>query len=289
MGYDVWKTLFTDDFNCDKYLYHYTSVENAKLIISCNQLNFSPLNNSNDFIEEKVRISYVNKSDNSYIGNCMQVSQVSEYLRKRSKLLQLLCFSMDSHFTKAKINNLSFIHTKNKDNYFDVTGRGFAIPCMWAKYIPNHNGVCLIINKSAFESFLEIDVDYFVHDKVKYLNYDKYYEIDNIGLDNLYRKVCLLNSKSISFKRSIQRNSDYFNYNFFHKNIAWQQECEYRYVALKNSCNDTSAVSQFSNYLEGIVCDENIDDVSENEINQQVAGICEIRKLSFCDKYLKLL
>lgn len=289
MGYDVWKTLFTNDFDCDKYIYHYTSIENAMQIITSNQLIFSELNISNDFPEEKVRIGYIDKTNGRNIEDCAQAREINSFLQKRSKLLRLLCFCVDQKPSPKSLKNMAFIHTNHGiDKYFDVTGRGFAAPSMWSQY-KHKDAVCFIINKSSFERYLDVDADFCIHKLVKYLGYDSYFEIDSVKLDDLYSRICLYNKRNQPLSRAIKKSPEYFDFNFFYKDIAWQSDCEYRYVAVANYSGDSVCITQFDKYVEGIVCSEDIDPVDEFMLINQINGICELKKISFRDKFHRLL
>lgn len=289
MGFDVWKTLFTNDFDCNKYIYHYTSIENALQIIASNQLSFSMLSSSNDFYEEKVRIAYVDVANGKNIEDCAQAQEVNAFFQKRSKLLQLLCFCVDQKPSARKLKRMAFIHTNQSiDKYFDMTGRGFAIPSMWAKY--NHkNAVCFIINKASFERYLDADTDFCKHKQIKYLSHDSYFEIDNKKLADLHSRICLYKTRRSSLSRVIKKCPEYIDFNFFHKNIAWQPECEYRYVTVSNSSDELVCVTQLDKYIESIVCNEDIDPANELELNNQIKGMCELKKISFRGKFYTLL
>ena len=49
--------------DCEKYLYHYTSVEKASKILYYKTLRFLPIVNTNDTIESKVRLKNVVKNE----------------------------------------------------------------------------------------------------------------------------------------------------------------------------------------------------------------------------------
>lgn len=60
---DVWYTWHDTEFDCEKYLYHYTSVEKASKILYYKTLRFLPIVNTNDTIESKVRLKNVVKNE----------------------------------------------------------------------------------------------------------------------------------------------------------------------------------------------------------------------------------
>lgn len=60
----AWFTLYQDDFNRDGYLYHFTSIEKAALILDSKSLKFSKITSTNDTLEAKPKMSYKNISSN---------------------------------------------------------------------------------------------------------------------------------------------------------------------------------------------------------------------------------
>lgn len=56
--FEIWKALYVDEFDTQKYLYHYTSAETAMKILHRNNLLFGKLSNVNDTTEAKIRISF---------------------------------------------------------------------------------------------------------------------------------------------------------------------------------------------------------------------------------------
>ena len=247
MSYEIWKTLFTQDFNCNNYIYHYTNIDNALQIISSNTLLFSDLNITNDFPEEKVSIDYIPFKSN--IDN-NKIDSILDFLHRRSKLIQLICFCKDEHLSKKTINELS---SKIRDfetiKFFNVTGRGFANPLMWSKY--NNTGVCLVINKKTFEQNLKMDVSSFDSQSVTYLESNKSYTIKNP--DELSESYLWIRKQKRHIINLMRNEKTYVEYNFFYKRADWKKENEYRYVAFKRKSEDLISVGNVHRFLEGIV------------------------------------
>lgn len=124
----AWFTVFDEEFDSDKYLYHYTEFSKAFKILDGNCLKFSKINRTNDTLESKLKICFDKTNDNGF--DYFQLSNLVQLFHEIcSYNLQLLCFSMDK---KCKNNNVDEL-TK----YSDYSGRGFAMPRMWAQYSNN--------------------------------------------------------------------------------------------------------------------------------------------------------
>lgn len=288
MGHKIWKTLFSGDFDDGMYLYYYTNLETAKRIISSNQIDFYPLNSFNDFAEEKVKLNYIDESNNTkYL---VETELIKEYFNKRYEFIQLLSFSQDFHFTKNKITKISSKHTDHeKDKYFDVSGRGFSIPFMWAKFKPENNGVCFIINKHNFDKYVETDTDFILKGKVRYFDFDQSYDISEEIAYDLLDKIKRIKKQKKSFAKLIRNNDIYLKYNFFSKKSDWKHENEYRYISFKNSSDSTVSVGELDKYLEGIVINDNIDSLAEEQLNDCNNDKYKIKRISFCEDYVTLL
>lgn len=185
---------------------------------------------------------------------------------------------------------MSSIHEEKEiDKFFDVTGRGFASPFLWSQY-KHSNAICLIINKASFERKLNSAARFCIHKPIKYLNYDNWIEIDRQKLDDLYTAITLYEDGKISFLQLIQRCPEYFDYNFFFKNIDWKSENEYRYVAVPNSKDEYVCISGLDDcVIEGIVCSEDIDPANESKLANLINGKYELKKISFRDKFYRLI
>lgn len=109
MSYDVWKTLYTGDFDSSKYLYHYTSMDKAIKIIHSNELRFSHIGRTNDTSESKLKIIYIHSTTKETLCMDERIEKVSKYFKEYHNIVRLLCFSMDS-IIKEKEKNLHYIY-----------------------------------------------------------------------------------------------------------------------------------------------------------------------------------
>ena len=67
MGYEIWKTI--DQVDTQKYLYHYTSMENAYKILYSKVLRFSNLCSTNDIFEQRPKLIFEDLSNTENISN----------------------------------------------------------------------------------------------------------------------------------------------------------------------------------------------------------------------------
>lgn len=294
MNNTVWKTMFTDDFCDDEYLYYYTDLETAKQIISSNQLTFSPLNMSNDCPEEKVKLFYSDEPKSFVTKDPIDTDLIDEYLTKRYDCIQIISFCQDYHFSNNQIKIMSKSHNNHeKDKYYDVTGRGFSIPCMWAKYRTDSNGVCFVINKHKFDNHVETDTDFILQDKVEYFDFTHSYVINKDVACDLTEKILRIKKQKKSIFTLIKNNDIHLKFNFLSKKIDWIYENEYRYISFKDTSVDFVSVGGLDEYLEGIVINSNINATLENELLQFVTDFhidkCRIKKISFGNDYATLI
>lgn len=137
MKSNVWSALWISQFDPDEYLYHYTTFETAIKILYSDKFRFSPLSKTNDTTEQKLRIRYAFEVQEEQREN---ISIFEKYWLNWTTNSKLLCFSQDrSKSLSGKFNNR-----------FDVSGRGFALPRMWAQYAGKNSGVCFVVRKKPF-------------------------------------------------------------------------------------------------------------------------------------------
>lgn len=282
MGYDVWKTLYTNDFDPAKYLYHYTNIEKAIKIIHSQELRFSSITNTNDTSEAKLKILFTDSSNNEISLMDDRVKRVDEYFKKYHDVVRLLCFSMDTSLSKKEKTAAAVLHKNHaKDKYFDVSGRGFALPRMWAQYADNNAGVCLIINKACLEDQLRNRIEFFKCSKVVYKGFFDVYKIDEAKLNELSKKIEMVANGGLTLVNLMQKDKVFLQYNFFEKLNDWQNEHEYRYLALTDKPENMITVKNLFQFVEGIVIGEKIDPAYEEAIRKLVDKRCDIKKIFF--------
>lgn len=283
MDLNLWKTLFDNNFDYDQYLYHYTSVEKAIKIINSNELWFSRISKTNDTTESKLRIKFKDSFTGKNILPDERTKAVSEYLSRTSDCVRIICFSVDSKLKNEDLKDAEELHLNHaKDKYFDISGRGFALPRMWAQYASNHEGVCFIVNKRLFDEQLS-QLAYCKSGKVKYNSFFTSYTIYELELQHLYNRCVQFTNGMLSFIDLINSDSSFMNYNYFEKQRDWENEKEYRYVTLVDSTrsNFDVKIGNLFGYVEGIVIGEKIDIAFENVMRMLVKDKCSVKKIHF--------
>lgn len=267
---EIWNTWHDENFNCDKYLYHYTSFEKACKILFYNTLRFSVITKTNDTVESKVKFDFV--KDGEIKHSTEKIERIKKYFDFLNGCVQLLCFSTDESKKEDKR-----VYTKTDDRYYvDMSGRGFALPRMWAQYADNNGGVCLIINKNRFEE--EISKNYsiaLIHsDKVLYKDFFEPYSIQADVIQNLSNSISQDENTIINGYNFLKRNLDYVQYAYFVKYRDWMNEKEYRYL-ISSDNKELKEVKNLFTYLDGIVLGEKIDPANEWQIMSLVENLNE--------------
>lgn len=259
---NAWLTLYQKEFNRTNYIYHFTSIEKAILILYGDSLRFSKTTSLNDTLEAKPKISSSDKDFNA-IFNCLK--------KMNDEYIQLLCFSKDSE---------KHLETSNNIKYFsDYKGRGFALPRMWAQYAHDNDGVCFVFNK---EKLSEIIKNTLHNCLIK--NSDVKYISQFEDLDFNYKKLDFLKDQDIEIINSIniaqflKEHEEYTEYNYFYKLDDWSNENEYRFLAFSN---EELYIKNMKRAIVGIVIGERIKPSDEKIIKYFVDDICEIKKISF--------
>lgn len=280
MNYGVFQTVYGELFKCDTYIYHYTSVNNAIKILHSKCLKFSSINNMNDTVEYKPKIVFdiaqvASEKRIEYEEKC---KRILDFFNKYSKNIKLMCFSKDISIEIKKGDP----EWESTGKYFDLTGRGFALQRMWAQYGANNEGVCLIINKANLIKKLKKSITCFVTDDVKYENYFDNYKMQPNEIDRLSEQIDNPNG-ILLLSDLIKKNNLFLKRNYFAKLDDWQNEHEYRILALVENDNDLVINNLFS-YLEGIVVGERIDSAYESALSKLSGNgskIIPIKKIMF--------
>ncbi|MBD5542720.1 MAG: DUF2971 domain-containing protein [Lachnospiraceae bacterium] len=291
MSFDIWKPLYVDDFDCEKYLYHYTNFDTAIKIIHSNTLLFSSVSKTNDTSESKIKIGFeYSKTCNQDLYKDM-IYKITDYLKKYTQIVQLLCLSMDTKISESERKKYLAVMS-HKDVYYDVSGRGFALPRMWAQYANNNEGVCFVFNKAKLLEQVKSKIAFSKSATVKYKKFYNKYIITVDRMKSLYDKISLLENGSLTLLDMIQKDKDFLNYNLFEKLDDWKNEHEYRIIALIDKKDSRMPVSQMASYLEGIVVGEKMDKAYEQTIKLLSSSInpkCEVKRIQFDSRMCKVI
>ncbi len=272
-NYDVWQTMYESDFSRDKYLYHYTNFSKAFLILDGQNLKFSKISLANDTLEAKPKINFEKRLD------AITFSKIRDYFSSANNdYLQLLCFSQDAELNYEVCPTERMI-------YSDYSGRGFALPRMWAQYADNNNGVCFVFDKKKLINIIKESLwGCLIHyDKVHYITHYKPYEGDMNDIVNYIKKVSVKNNITSNIKHIdfLNNYKDFVKYNYFTKLDDWKSENEFRFLAYGD---EDHYVPNIFEAIVGIVIGENTSDTNMRIIKFFCDEHFDIVKISFnCD------
>lgn len=295
---NIWTTLYSKNFDTSKYLYHYTTFDTALKIIDSDSILFSHLNNTNDTSEAKIKVIFSPEGISSQEEYNKYVNSITNYFEKHNKLIQLLCFSMDTNLDSKDIDKKNTsMHPKEK--YYDISGRGFALPRMWAQYGDNSKGVCIVVDKEKLLELINKKICIKKHGPVIYRPFYDSYIISKKMMDDLYEKISSKFNGSYPLLNLINDDHGFLQNNYFEKNIDWKNENEFRIITLVNeqTSNERVPINDFSSALRGIVLGENIDTTNEklirllikNKNESRLKPIeCEIKRITFTNRLYKL-
>jgi len=288
MELDVWKTLFHENFDNTKYLYHYTSFDKALKIINSNRLLFSSITNTNDTTESKLKILFEQPNTMNEAEFNDSTLKLMAYFSGFVPNIKLMCFSMDStiDYKENKIEDHNI-----KELYYDYSGRGFALPRMWAQYADNNTGVCFIFNKSRILDKLSSITRHYEL-PVKYKPFTQRFKIDGGTVKSLLEQIKCDNNGNLIFYDYLfnykgKKLPPYIEYNYFRKLNDWKHEQEYRILALVDDNEKALYLDEIATALEGIVLAEKIDVASENalrcfaQLRKIVKSKTSIKKIKF--------
>lgn len=263
----AWFTLYQPDFNPDEYLYHFTSIDKAVLILDSDSLRLSKITSMNDTLEAKPKMSKKNISSNETIKRIF-----NEINKINNKYIQLICFTKDTAVEKVAKDQIRVLT--------DYSGRGFALPRMWAQYAHNNDGVCFVFNKSILLSTIhkQLGGNLISEGDIKYVSqytpFDFNYEDSLNYLINNNSEI----NKSFYFADFLKKNTEYTNYNYFYKLDDWLNENEFRILAYGD---ENLIINHISNSLVGVIIGEQIKPTDEKIIKYFCQDICEIKKIDF--------
>ncbi len=223
-------------FNNDKYIAHYTNLEAAILILDSKKIRLGHKNNTNDLYENNknwfFEEPYPSDMHTCEIFDCKEIKKSIE--NKINKHIQI--FSTIGYQEKRTLYNR---------------------PRAWAQYGDNHNGVCLIFNKDKLiEKFNNNNIIKSLYGKMTYIDWiniiqsQGYYKTPN----DIKKLSNLLNSPELLFEEVNKNHS--LNTKLFIKDIDWEHENEYRFLAF--SKNIDNIYIDYNDSLEAIVLGANI-------------------------------
>lgn len=206
------------------YLYHYTSTDTAKLILTSGRLLLSSVSRTND-PRERRRLEF---GLAVYSGQPPPANQELDeipawFASEIGRCARIACFTTDAQTLSG--------------NYMaDIYLRGFSRSRMWAQYARGHAGVCLMFERhrllDAATAHLSVDLTF--AGTVRYADHNPHdrsgraeYWIDFADLKTLGRDAC--------FERHLKRHHRAL---FFEKLRDWRDESEFRILSVSRSQSD---------------------------------------------------
>lgn len=246
-----------------KYLYYYTTYNDAVKILFYDTLKFSKLNSSNDAFEQKPKVKF----DSKDLALQKMFTQIHDGFEKIRDNIRILCFSTDAVFEKIQKQYQEMNLLLSKDLIREnVMGRGFALPRMWAQYANKNHGVCFVFDKKKLEDRFKKSRIVFNSEYVDYVAYYKPFEITEEQLDYIQNGINI--DPSYYVKQITSIDSKYIKYNYFTKLEDWSSENEYRYITfIDRVVDDVVEVSSISSALCGLVIGERMCDVEKHMIS----------------------
>ncbi len=204
---------FTPEFDRQKYLYHYTSMDTAINYILYNRtLRFNPLANVNDPMESDPNRWVFRNWEKGNTSETIR-DQLSDHFKNRTKVV---CFSRDIQGDWGP-----------GCCPIDFCARGHSKPRMWATYGDDHKGVCLIFDREllerAFKNGLNGRGQLLPGGAVRYG--------DKLPADE--DGAAVIDSKTFgkNFEKALhQKIEDHHGTYFFYKHVDWSTEDEYRFI-----------------------------------------------------------
>lgn len=269
MKTNVWSAWWRNEFDAGEYIYHYTKFENALKILHSNQFRLSPLSETNDTTEQKVRIVYDLPFSKDY--RKQDFDMVEEYWEKWTSNSKLMCFSQDIPKRKSK-------SYRNTDP-FDIKERGFALPRMWAQYANNNCGICFIIHKDEFLKKIKYVYPESICKNVSYYNLTDGFKISEDAFEQQY-EIIKNNPRTHYASSFVHESTDFANYYYFSKYKDWEGEREFR-VLIPSDDSKCLYVDDIKNLLAGLVVGEYMDPAMICAIKSMLPDKIPMRKIVF--------
>lgn len=266
MGEDAFKTMHDVNYKMNTYLYHYSSFEKAAKIIYGDSLRFSNILSLNDTTEYKPKVIFSKEDpiNEKILIRCREIN----------RLIKICCFTQDNIEIKR--------FTKKNDLYFtDYSGRGFALPRMWAQYGGDNRGVCFIINKLNLEKAICEQLKILGCKPIQYVDRYSCFRFTTKAVSTFKNQVLSREpDNSMAADKFMETYPKYIDENYFTKLSDWRDEHEYR-IALFSSNGENLTIGNFANFIEGIIIGENVDTVDAAIISKLLKRKVPIKRIVF--------
>jgi hypothetical protein len=239
-----------------KYIYHYTSMDTAKIILKSRRLKFGSYMKTNDPKETKHWEFDLGTNEHTDLGK-YDMEALGVWLSKELKAnTKVACFSLDTE-------PLTGDHTA------DIFNRGFCKPRMWVQYAANHTGVCLVFDFQTLDALVreQFSSGLIFGGPVQYVNRsivtnweDIAYTINVDYLSRMGPKAYVKWHRQWFFKRL-----------FFEKMTDWKDEREFRWIVCGFESGDLFV--ELKNALVGIVFGENSEEAEVDAVMEMTSGM----------------
>jgi hypothetical protein len=201
-----------------RYVYHYTRVNTfLDKILPTSSLRLSPYTCTNDPKESKAwrfNASVLNSQKHSFDDwpSDELNARMNKELKERTNVV---CFSSDGPLTGD--------HTR------DIHSRGWCKPRMWAQYGQNHEGICLVFDRTKLETALKATFEGKRPMAIGRVEYCDRMILER--LDDPTYVVLIDELARLGWDRYIEFHLKHSHRRlFFEKNADWSTESEYRCV-----------------------------------------------------------
>ncbi|UYX53363.1 DUF2971 domain-containing protein [Bacillus thuringiensis] len=248
--------MLNNEFDSNQYLYHFTKYTTAlEYILPKRLIRFSTLKNTNDLRERKEWAFSMGIPNEDIIPfeRFQEINKdINSLVKENSKVI---CFTRDNSIPV--------------EFPYEVFGRGYSHPRMWAQYGGNHRGVCLMFNKQKLGQEINKQLSQRGMIYKGNVNYGTTYSRKMLEAFH-FRYEDIVREGLMDFAQ--KHSSKYIKELFFEKALDWKEEWEYRWVLLDKEKSDYQYVN-YKNSLEEIILGEDFPPVYESII------------LAYCKKF----
>lgn len=267
---NVWSAWYLPTFDADKYVYHYTSFETAIKILYGDNLLFAPLSRTNDTTEQKSRIAYDFVSDDAFMKD---KDKFERYWLNWTANSKVLCFSRDR---EKSAESLEGVKVRNK---MEMSGRGFALPRMWAQYAETHSGVCLIFRKEELIDRVEKLNPDAMHDNIHYTEWYNRFNLSRVTFDSMMEIISRRNN-TIHASELFKQYPEFANHLFFTKLLDWKGENEFR-IVIPDTNDEVIEVDGVASLLAGVTVGERMPDSYGQVLRKLIPKGVDLSRMHF--------
>lgn len=203
-----------------EFVFHYTIMERALLILDSHQLRMGRFSETNDPMEFKnwALAMDMNHDPQDTIQRLIPLFLEKETVEKRVQSeFRVLCCTMDA-----------------KDNPGDafVEERGYGLSKMWAQYADNHQGVCFALKRTEIDRELEKITD---QTNSRWSKPVEYKRLGGRTPESEDKKAFTIDGdkiKSLGIEEAFHRHvEEHVERLLFTKSLDWRDEREYRWIS----------------------------------------------------------